>query len=630
MRALFVVGCLMGITLAGTAQRTSETAEWLFADPQEVVRTATRTERTVYESFTTMRVLTRREIELSGAQNLHELLSRMVVDFEAQEGSLHNLLSTRGTYGASEFNERTLFLMDGMPLNDAILGNFSPMSIGTHDIERVEVAFGPGSAMYGPNAFAGVVNLITRRKAGETAPSFFSGFAERGGYLTSARWASPNSPLKVQASFWRDPGSNRLQNNDTIVRSLIANWSQKRAQHQWNLLYGYVDMDRGSVGMRYGVFPTPHDRWQSRMHYWTLEWSSGEARKHIWRFYGSTGDLDLLRTQPPTFALNTRTTRAFDQTMAGLETFWQWGSPKAQYLGGADYRYTSVRSANHLGGSHSATNLAFFLQGEWQVGRWRPIAGARYDTHSIYGSQFSPRLGFTYQLNSQNILRASWGHAFRAPSFVELYLTNFPLWTPVWDGNNWIAVPYQIEGNPNLKPEKIQAFELGWKYAGTGLRWDVAYFRQSLSDMVTVFLRDPNQPWLRQFNNLYAFTIEGWSAEVGWKLAPQTDLTLAYMQLDYGGRVEQDYRPARDRAVIRIAHWNEKGWSGQLAFVYPAMRLGYTDAYAWNSFLTLIYRSDSRTRWNLRIDNLFNTPTELARWVPGGGRTIWLTLQRDW
>ncbi|MCX7686599.1 MAG: TonB-dependent receptor [Fimbriimonadales bacterium] len=630
MRALFVAGCLTGITLAGTAQRTSETAEWLFADPQEVVQTATRTERTVYESFTTVRVLTRREIELSGAQNLHELLSRMVVDFEAQEGSLHNLLSTRGTYSASEFNERTLFLMDGMPLNDAILGNFSPMSIGTHDIERVEVAFGPGSAMYGPNAFAGVVNLITRRKAGETAPSFFSGFAERGGYLTSARWASPNSPLKVQASFWRDPGSNRLQNNDTIVRSLIANWSQKRAQHQWNLLYGYVDMDRGSVGMRYGVFPTPHDRWQSRMHYWTLEWSSGEARKHIWRFYGSTGDLDLLRTQPPTFALNTRTTRAFDQTMAGLETFWQWGSPKAQYLGGADYRYTSVRSANHLGGSHSATNLALFLQGEWQIGRWRPIAGARYDTHSIYGSQFSPRLGFTYQLNSQNILRASWGHAFRAPSFVELYLTNFPLWTPVWDGNNWIAVPYQIEGNPNLKPEKIQAFELGWKYAGTGLRWDVAYFRQSLSDMVTVFLRDPNQPWLRQFNNLYAFTIEGWSAEVGWKIAPQTDLTLAYMQLDYGGRVGQDYRPARDRAVIRLAHWNEKGWSGQLAFVYPAMRLGYTDAYAWNSFLTLIYRSDSRTRWNLRIDNLFNTPTELARWVPGGGRTIWLTLQRDW
>ncbi|MCS6920165.1 MAG: hypothetical protein NZM28_10370, partial [Fimbriimonadales bacterium] len=48
------------------AQRTSETAEWLFADPQEVVKTATRTERPIAESFTTVRVLTRREIELSG------------------------------------------------------------------------------------------------------------------------------------------------------------------------------------------------------------------------------------------------------------------------------------------------------------------------------------------------------------------------------------------------------------------------------------------------------------------------------------------------------------------------------------------------------------------------------------
>ena len=82
MRMWLTLGGLVAFACLCFAQRTSATAEWLFADPQEVTQTATRTERTVYESFTTVRVLTRREIELSGAQNLHELLSRMVVDFE--------------------------------------------------------------------------------------------------------------------------------------------------------------------------------------------------------------------------------------------------------------------------------------------------------------------------------------------------------------------------------------------------------------------------------------------------------------------------------------------------------------------------------------------------------------------
>ncbi|MFN4034188.1 MAG: TonB-dependent receptor, partial [Fimbriimonadales bacterium] len=150
--------CLAGAfwsVLICSAQRTSATAEWLFADPQETIQTATRTERPVAESFTTVRVITRREIELSGAQTIQEVLERFVVDFEGQESSQHRFLSMRGAYSSSEFNERMLFLLDGQPLNDVLLGNFPAMSLSTHDVERIEIAFGPGSAMYGPNAFAG-------------------------------------------------------------------------------------------------------------------------------------------------------------------------------------------------------------------------------------------------------------------------------------------------------------------------------------------------------------------------------------------------------------------------------------------------------------------------------------------
>jgi hypothetical protein len=68
------------------------------------------------------------------------------------------------------------------------------MSLSTHDIERVEIAFGPGSAMYGPNAFAGVVNIITQQES-TARPSLWNGYTGRGGYNASLRWMTdPQQP----------------------------------------------------------------------------------------------------------------------------------------------------------------------------------------------------------------------------------------------------------------------------------------------------------------------------------------------------------------------------------------------------------------------------------------------------
>lgn len=621
--------CVLGIS---TAQRTSETAEWLFADPQETVKTATRTERPVAESFTTVRVLTRREIELSGAQTIQELLERMVVDFEGQESSQHRFLSMRGMYSASEFNERMLFLLDGQPLNDALLGNFPAMGLSTHDVERVEIAFGPGSAMYGPNAFAGVVNIITLQ--GDTGrPSFWSGYAGRGGYTASLRWMNnPNAPtrLSVQSSFWRDPGSDRVRNNDATVRTARVAFAQGTPERgQWRINYLYSDLDRGQVGMRYGTYPTPNDRSHWRTHYWQAEYTRNFGKtSQTARLYGITGELvfDKAQSQPP-FVPNAPIIRMpFNQSMLAAETYWQWTLPNTQLLAGADYRHLRADSPHHLSGSHSANNLALYAQAEWQLGRWRPILGARYDAHSLYGSQFSPRAGFTYIASDQHRFRASLGRAFRAPSFVEMYLHKFYVWLPI-SGN---PAPLSIEGTHDLRPETTTSVELGYKLIQPRWQLDVSYFSADVDDMVSVFPRDPNQPLRRWYQNLYDFRIWGYTADTVFKLSPAWTLNASYMYVRYTGGVEEDYKPARDRVTLRLAHYKERGLSGQLVFSYPAVGQGYTDAYAWNTYLNLIYRQDEHTCWNLRIDNLFNVRTEMARWVPGGRRAIWFSYQRDW
>ncbi|GEM_PF-836435 len=614
------------------AQRTSATAEWLFADPQETVKTATRTERPVAESFTTVRVLTRREIELSGAQTIQELLERMVADFEGQESSQHRFLSMRGAYSASEFNERMLFLLDGQPLNDVLLGNFPAMSLSTHDVERIEIAFGPGSAMYGPNAFAGVVNIITQQ--GDTGrPSFWSGYAGRGGYNASLRWMTEQGApyrLSVQSSFWRDPGSDRVRNNDSIVRTARLAFTQGTPERgQWRVNYLYSDLERGQVGMRYFSYPTPDDRTFWRTHYWQAEYHRAFGnRSSTTRLYGVAGDIIFLKvqTQPPIVPNAPRTRMPFSQSMLAAESYYQWDLPNAQLLAGADYRFMRGSSQNHLGGSHNATNFALYAQGEWQLGRWRPILGARYDSHSLYGNQFSPRAGFTYIASDQHRFRASLGRAFRAPSFVEMYLQRFYVWMPA-NGN---PVPLSIEGKSDLRPEITFSTELGYRFLHPRWQLDLSYFTCDLDDVITVFLKDPNRPDLRQYQNLYRFRIWGWTADAVVKLSPEWTLGAGYMYVRYTGGVEEDYKPARDRAVIRLAYFKERGLSGQLVFNYPAVGQGFTDAYAWNTYLNLVYRQDERSRFNLRIDNLFNVRTEMARWVPGGRRSVWISYQRDW
>ncbi len=629
--AYIVAGMLIGVGWC-YAQRTSETAEWLFADPQEIVKTATRTEKPIAESFTTVRVLTRREIELSGAQTIQELLERMVVDFEGQESSQHRFLSMRGAYSASEFNERMLFLLDGQPLNDPILGNFPAMSLSTHDIERIEVAFGPGSAMYGPNAFAGVVNIITQQES-TARPSLWNGYTGRGGYNASLRWmtdASSPTRISLQSSFWRDPGSDRVRNNDATVRTarLFAS-SGTPERGLWRFNYLYSDLERGQVGMRYGTYPTPIDRSHWRTHYWQLEYQRqfGKTTQTA-RLYGLNGTIvfNKVQTQPPLTGNEPRTRMPFSQSMLAAETYWQWQLPNAQLLAGADHRSMRVSSQNHLGGAHTAQNFALYAQAEWQLGRFRPILGARYDDHSIYGEQFSPRTGFTYVADSQNRLRASIGRAFRAPSFVEMFLQNYYVWLP-FNGN---PVPLSIEGKADLRPEITVSTELGYRYLHPRWQLDVSYFTAQLDDVVSVFLKDPNQPLLRQYNNLYSFRIWGWTSDVVVKLSPEWTLNAGYMYVRYTGGVEEDYKPARDRVVVRLAYWRERGLSGQLTFNYPAVGQGFTNAYAWNTYLNLVYRMDARSRWNLRIDNLFNVRTEMARWVPGGRRAVWFTYQRDW
>ncbi|HET6225555.1 MAG TPA: TonB-dependent receptor [Bacteroidia bacterium] len=135
----------------------------------EVV-TASRIKQKISEAPSTMRVITAQQIEERGYEQLDDVLRDMAgVDLIHIYGRAPTFITFRGMYG--DENRRLLFMIDGVIENN-IMGDFAMAgpAYSLHNVERIEIIWGPGSALYGANAFGAVINIITKK--GEEAQGF--------------------------------------------------------------------------------------------------------------------------------------------------------------------------------------------------------------------------------------------------------------------------------------------------------------------------------------------------------------------------------------------------------------------------------------------------------------------------
>ncbi|MDP2753903.1 MAG: TonB-dependent receptor [Nitrospirota bacterium] len=154
--ASFVVILLVSISMVQAEEKKKEEAEL-----EEIVVTATRTEKPVEESPVAVSVITSKDIEKSAVRTVDEALKYTPGTFHWQRSGLvepHPFIHMRGFRGSM----RNLSLIDGMSLNDAAYGSIHWQGIPLSNVERIEVVRGPFSALYGGGAMGGVVNIITK------------------------------------------------------------------------------------------------------------------------------------------------------------------------------------------------------------------------------------------------------------------------------------------------------------------------------------------------------------------------------------------------------------------------------------------------------------------------------------
>lgn len=448
------------------------------------VVTASRVAQSPLDAPNATGVITSQDIRLSGLTSIPQILRRIAgVDVMALDGADYQV-SVRG------FNQRlsnkVLVLVDGRSVYLDFLGvTLWPFVFpALEEIERIEVIRGPGSALYGADAYTGVINIITRPPGeNRTQVSVGGGTAQqlRGAFLTSGRAGDVSYRASVQYEQQQSYGrlvspTDRAWEAITPAGDLANRNPRFLVEAQGRLGRGVVL--RGGVGGATG--PVQFSAPSLLRQYYTdltfiqpfvqLDVQNFSARAFWNRVSFVAGPVIQPRGAPVLEAHG-------QQDVVDVDLQYNWRARISQTVSntlqfGAGYRLKNI-SWNYLDNDHTLHFFSGFLQDTLRVGdRFSAVASLRADRHPVLdgigGSGFvlSPRGALIFKPTERRAIRLTGGTAFRTPTMLELFLDlNLQTPTPgvsVRSYGGEVAAA-RINAARRLRPESAISFDLGFQ-----------------------------------------------------------------------------------------------------------------------------------------------------------------------
>ena len=432
------VADLTGMSIEDLSQVRLSTASRHLEDPRKAPTAVT--------------VITSEEIRRYGWRTLADLL-RSITGFYTAYDRSYTYVGVRGFLQSGDYNARVLLLIDGHRTNDniydgALIGTEFPLDVDL--IDRVEVARGPGSSLFGTNAELAVVNVFTRQPELQTSAETTSGadsFAGRTGEVRSSFRGARFATL-LSASVYRSNGAYHLffpefDSPDTN-NGIATNLDGDRYDHAFGMIRRGQFRLEGLFGKRDKIVPNapyatifadPASRTMDTVGYldasYTHDWSSNtqidvRAYYDAYRFWGS---------YPYTSADGTgRSIQINDAAsdVVGLETVIGRKLGRNRVVGGGvaehglriKQRNYYVGQSAFLDDNRTLDHDAIFGEAELNPSRQFSFnVGGRVDWYNLFGTNLSPRLAAMYFPSSSTSLKYIFSHAFRAPDpYDEFYV----------------------------------------------------------------------------------------------------------------------------------------------------------------------------------------------------------------
>jgi vitamin B12 transporter len=438
---------------------------------QQVIVTASRVPEPEDESFFSTTVLTRTDIEARQAFSVQDLLGDLAGINIDNAGGLGQQSSVfiRGTD-----SDHTLLLIDGVRVGSATLGVAPWEIIPLEQIDHIEVVRGPLSTLYGSDAVGGVIQIFTRQAGqpgvtlGGSATDASYDTHEFTGYLAARgaqAWGNVSGDILTSGGFEAclpaaiagcfdptpPPIPDGFDNRSGSLTAGVHLTEQLTASVDALYTHGWSAFDGDGFD--------DHLEFEEKVLSAHLDDALGDSW-HLRLLAGRDDDYerDFLDLVPsPGQSFDTRRDTASAQVDGRLTS-------ALRLVSGVDYEDVSVDSDTAYAVTDRTTRAVFAdLHADW--GQWSALAGARLEDNSQFGDHVTGNLGVNDKLTEGVRFTATWGTAFRAPTFNDLYFPDY--------------------GNPNLRPETSRSYEAGLDGEEGALKWSLHAYQTTVEEEIT-------------------------------------------------------------------------------------------------------------------------------------------------
>lgn len=547
-------------------------AELELLKEEETVSIASRYEQPISEAPSNVYVITDEDIRHSGAPDLPTVLRRIPgIEVMQVTGAEFNV-SARGNNQLTA--NKMLVMVDGRSIYIDVQGEvfWKAIPVTLPEIKRIEVLKGPASAIYGFNAFDGVINIITKTAQDMKGTTIQFGGGEFGTISSAAVHAGTAGRLGYRLSLGEDQNQ-QWRNKDALAfRSYKFNVQTEYAlKGDSRVLFsgGVVDSNRYDGVLSETVLQTGTPQ-LGYAH------ASYERRNLIvrafWNSYSNTSNSltnplissFLKATDRNGSSLNKSRADTYNidlQHMAELTI-------SNRFTYGLNYRHNTY-SSNFLSSFSQEDRLGFFIQDEWNVTKALDlVAGLRYDLHTQINSTFSPRFAVLYKLAPNHSLRMTVSMAYRPPTLFESYADvrgAVTLPPPIPS-----PAPTLVPGSVNIGPEKIISYDAGYQgwFLQHRMRMRFDLFFNHISDLIN---NRPTAPGIAPFvNDPGQADIYGGEAGVEFLATSWLSTFANYSYEEIGQSFTDTTRRGAPRSKFNagVRGEVENGLSGEITFHY--------------------------------------------------------------
>ncbi|MER2491868.1 TonB-dependent receptor plug domain-containing protein [Catenovulum sediminis] len=653
-----------------------------FYGDEEFISIATGTKKPIYKAPSVASIITSDDIKAMGANTVHQAIESVtgIHVYPSKLNRMNPSYSIRGIH--TDQNPQVLVLVNGMRTTYEFTGaKWNIFDVGVNIIDRIEIIKGPGSAVYGADAFSGVINIITK---GTDSIYKNEVGAKAGSFNTKASWfnyQSESGDLKYSANAqWQrtDGDSSRIIDSDFLTLLGLSDLSlapsaldtqhkylDVHLQAEYQSFYAklwYLDIE-GGTGAGAAQALSNNDLTRSEQFSVSLGFQkqvTDNLHLHFSSFLQDYESLTRFQIFPPGYQDGNGTT--FTQGYIGAPELYDtnYGAKLTALISSSssheiraevgfkysyektdeyknfgpgvlegnettqDARLTSLRGTEHIFIGDNARKLSYIsVQDEWNLANdWTLTSGIRYDNYSDFGSTINPRVALVWQTSYNLTSKFLYGSAFRAPSFGDLYSKNNPV----------------LLGNPELRPEQIDTYELAFDYRPT---FDTQILLSLFSYQATDLLEyQPNPDGTVQLQNSQQQDGYGSEFEFIWSPVTAVDLKFGYAWQKSEFTNGTDIADAPQQQLDATIQWQINDELQLYLDSYWIMsrerasgdNRNSIDDYNWTN-LNLNYTFNDRTDFTLTVRNLFNVNafepagTRIQNDFPLESRGFWLTAK---